>query len=403
MLEGWRQVRLGDALSQYVAPITVEPEQFYTNLGVQWYAGGTFQREKKRGRDMKATRLFTVRPRQFIYNRMFVTEGSFALVGDQHAGGVVSNEFPAFYVDETIVLPEYLILHFQQQTVWASVASKATGTTKSRRRWKEAQLVEYRMMCPSVPEQRRIVDLIRSVDDAIEASDAEAREADSLTERLRAVPLPGAPMQLGELLTSIDSGHSVATSNSESEGPKLLRISAIQRGRFKPSEFKRVGDATLPSRAQVRDGDVLMTRSNTPERVGFVGLADNVGDDCFMPDLIWRLVPNTQISPQYLVEILSSGYGRAELMARASGTSSSMKKISKARIKNILIPKPLPEDQERFVAPIMAAKQASDAARAHAEALRTLRSNLLTVLLSGEHEIPASYDQFLNLNEEAAS
>lgn len=36
-----------------------------------------------------------------------------------------------------------------------------------------------------------------------------------------------------------------------------------------------------------------------------------------------------------------------------------------------------------------------DAARATAEALRTLRSNLLTVLLSGEHEIPASYDALL--------
>ncbi|MBD8507941.1 hypothetical protein IFU08_00005, partial [Microbacterium sp. CFBP 8790] len=36
---------------------------------------------------------------------------------------------------------------------------------------------------------------------------------------------------------------------------------------------------------------------------------------------------------------------------------------------------------------------AYDAARSAAESLRTLRSDLLTVLLSGEHEIPSSYDE----------
>lgn len=43
------------------------------------------------------------------------------------------------------------------------------------------------------------------------------------------------------------------------------------------------------------------------------------------------------------------------------------------------------------------------AARATVEAIRALRSNLLTVLLSGEHDIPEKYDQFLNLDEEAAA
>ena len=41
-------------------------------------------------------------------------------------------------------------------------------------------------------------------------------------------------------------------------------------------------------------------------------------------------------------------------------------------------------------------------AQATAAAFRTIRSNLLTVLLSGEHEIPATYDQLLNIDVEAA-
>lgn len=95
MRDGWQQTTLGEVATQYVDGFSVLPNETYTNLGVQWYAGGTFAREPKLGSEMKATRLFRVKPGQFIYNRMFVTEGSFALVAAEHADGVVSNEFPS--------------------------------------------------------------------------------------------------------------------------------------------------------------------------------------------------------------------------------------------------------------------------------------------------------------------
>lgn len=44
---------------------------------------------------------------------------------------------------------------------------------------------------------------------------------------------------------------------------------------------------------------------------------------------------------------------------------------------------------------LSAARLSERSARETAEALRALRTNLLTVLLSGEHEIPASYDVLL--------
>ncbi|QYF88508.1 hypothetical protein [Arthrobacter sp. PAMC25284] len=45
------------------------------NLGVKWYAEGVFARELQPDADMKATSLYQVREGQFIYNRMFATEG----------------------------------------------------------------------------------------------------------------------------------------------------------------------------------------------------------------------------------------------------------------------------------------------------------------------------------------
>ena len=83
MRDGWRKTTLEAVASQYIDGFKVLPDETYKNLGVQWYAGGTFAREPKRGSEVRATRLFRVKPGQFIYNRMFVTEGSFALAASE--------------------------------------------------------------------------------------------------------------------------------------------------------------------------------------------------------------------------------------------------------------------------------------------------------------------------------
>ena len=76
-----------------------------------------------------------------------------------------------------------------------------------------------------------------------------------------------------------------------------------------------------------------------------------------------------------------------------------MQKINKAKIGSRMIPVPSLADQANYVAPRRATQDAADAARAEADRLRTLRSNLLTALSSGEPEIPKSYVRFI---EEAA-
>lgn len=59
--------------------------------------------------------------------------------------------------------------------------------------------------------------------------------------------------------------------------------------------------------------------------------------------------------------------------------------------------------QAEFVELAEAAEEALTCRKTTAESLKTLRSNLLTVLLSGEHEIPSSYDQLLNLDVEGVA
>ena len=161
--DGWERAKLGSLVRQRVDPVQVSSDDVYVNLGVKWYGEGAFAREPKPGSAIKARTLYRVRSGQFIYNRMFVTEGSFGLVTPELADGVVSNEFPVFDVELSRVLPEWLFLTFQDPVIVRRAATETTGGTKSRRRWKEDQFLAFEIDLPPLAVQSEIVRVHRAL------------------------------------------------------------------------------------------------------------------------------------------------------------------------------------------------------------------------------------------------
>jgi type I restriction enzyme S subunit len=154
-------VRLGAVATQFVEPIRVEPDRPYTNLGVKWYGGGAFAREAKLGRAIKGSTLYRVKPGQMIFNRMFVTEGSFAVVPWDLADGVVSSEFPTYDLDESRVRAEWLLLYllddFSLRRIEREVTGTERGSMKSRRRWKEQQFNAFEIYLPPLKVQDEVL------------------------------------------------------------------------------------------------------------------------------------------------------------------------------------------------------------------------------------------------------
>ncbi len=164
-IDGWPPIRLSEIAMQYVEPVKVESETSYVNLGVRWYGEGAFAREAHQGREIKAKTLYRVKANQFIYNRMFVTEGSFGLITPELAHGVVSNEFPVFDLDPNRVVPEWLYIRFQDSNLVKRIANEAEGGTKSRRRWKEDRFADFEINLPPIDVQREIVRVLSACAD----------------------------------------------------------------------------------------------------------------------------------------------------------------------------------------------------------------------------------------------
>jgi type I restriction enzyme S subunit len=150
-------------------------------------------------------------------------------------------------------------------------------------------------------------------------------------------------------------------------------------------------EAAFSASHVVKDGDLLITRANTPERVGFVAIARNVPDGTFMPDLIWRLrVDEGRVSVDYLEHALSSHELRSQISGTAGGTSKSMVKINKRGFGAVRVPiPPLPEQRE-YVRRCAAVIAGITATRAEETRLRKFRAGLLSGLLNRTIDIESA-------------
>lgn len=176
----FQRVTLGSLARESMAPLKVQPEESYLSLGVKWNGEGVLVREPRPGNTIKATTLFRARSGQLIYNRMFVVEGSFAIVPPECDGAVVSGEFPLFDIDSSRVEPQWLLNHlcdpYTLKRIEREVTGTERGTMKSRRRWKSDQFADFEILLPTLQVQREVVafltasrDLIRSLEDEISA------------------------------------------------------------------------------------------------------------------------------------------------------------------------------------------------------------------------------------------
>ncbi|WP_375479114.1 hypothetical protein [uncultured Jatrophihabitans sp.] len=390
----WPLVALGEVTSQSRDYVRVDRDTTYPLLGVRWYAQGAFHRETV---TPKAGTICRVRPGQFIYNRLFAWKGSFGLVTEELAGSYVSNEFPLFDCDPARLMPEYLAFVFGRPEVWSWIERVSTGTTASRNRWNEPAFNSYRVALPSLIEQRRIVSVLSAVDSQIVALETEQRTADEALDRLRNELPTLAPVPLGDVLLAIDSGKSVQTSGEAPRvgKPRILKISALRPGLFRADEAKAL-DVEMPHSSLVNEGDLLMTRSNTPDRVGYCARARGVPASTYMPDLVWRLrIDSDRVDADFLEQALASPVMRGRVTATATGTSASMRKINKRGISTVMLPLPPIEVQREFAASCLSAVHAVDALAAELAALRVVRADLLSALLSQEITVDAAVDKFV--------
>lgn len=176
---------------------------------------------------------------------------------------------------------------------------------------------------------------------------------------------------LRRVLRGIEQGWSpVAEDRSADDGEwGVIKLSAVSPAGFVSHEHKALAEGTVPERRfEIRDGDVLLTRANTPDLVGEACVVRAARPHLMLCDLVYRLnLDLSAMDPRYLVHWLGSGPGRSQVEADARGSSQSMVKVSQGHIRSWLTPTP-PIPEQRAIADFLDRKTAAiDASIRHLE------------------------------------
>ena len=152
-------------------------------------------------------------------------------------------------------------------------------------------------------------------------------------------------VRIKDVIKDINQGWSPNAENRTVEEGEwgVLKLSAVSNGKYSEKDHKALSGSTgLKHQYVVKKGDLLLTRSNTPELVGNCCLVIVQPKLILMySDLIYCLnIKSQKILDRYLNYFLSSAFFRRIKTVSARGLNASMVKISQSIIRRWDVFKP---------------------------------------------------------------
>ena len=174
--------------------------------------------------------------------------------------------------------------------------------------------------------------------------------------RFKSFTDPWEQRKLAELTKTITTGKSVNSDEGEvSDGDiGVLKTSCVSYDRFNPSESKPVvkSEQQLVKCAVEKDS-VIVSRMNTPERVGACGYVSTDFPNLFLPDRLWKLKFQDTVDTYFVYMMLVSSAYKEKITSMASGTSGSMYNIPKETFLNLQLVIPAKIDEQKQLGKIL--------------------------------------------------
>ena len=146
--------------------------------------------------------------------------------------------------------------------------------------------------------------------------------------------------KLSEVIkTQPRNGWSPPAKNHSDKGTPVLTLSSVTGFNFDLSKIKYTSAPTKKEAHYWLDnGDLLITRSNTPQLVGHVAVCSGIEKPTIYPDLIMRMKVDQKLtSTKFLYYQLRSKKLRKLIMDSAQGANPTMKKINKGIVQGLPI------------------------------------------------------------------
>lgn len=359
--------------------------------------------------------MFAAYPGDLVFSKIDARNGAIGLIPDSITKAVVTSEYPVFTPKADKLRAAYLHHLLRAEHFKADLQRKASGTSGRKRVTPEAFL-SLEVPVPALDEQDALVAaytaaLSRAAQleqeaDAIERSGWQAFE--TALGVAPPPPLPDRPVfvarfkdverwshesilrsstsgpkhqhswpiaRLGDLVADLENGWSPKCHDHPAREGKwgVLKLGAVSFGTFDATENKELPASLKPRpEYEVKTGDVLISRANVVRYVGACAYVESTPPHLMLCDKIFRVRfrPDGQLDPRFLAEAMKLKSVREHIESRLTGTSPTMKNISKPALLDIRFPLPDVGTQHRLVREIDSARKIAASKRAEAAALR---------------------------------
>jgi restriction endonuclease S subunit len=378
----------------------------------------------------------------FAYNPMRVNVGSIGLADDDSKTGFTSPDYTVFSCREGLD-PHYLLHFLRSDYGLESIARKCSGAVRKRLYY--SGLAEIELPVPNMNEQLVLVSRINSISETIRFIREENSDRNELPQLKQAIlqeaiqgkltadwraahpgmesasqllyriqaekarliagkrlrperPLPGItsaeiPFEVpkdwewcrfGDVQTGSDAGISPRCEERPIVGEEwgILKVSATSGTHFRQDENKFFkAESPEEQSAILREGDFILSRANTKELVGNSVLVEGLSLNLLLSDKTIRIRLSQEVSSRYVNMINKAAFVREHFIRNATGSSPSMKNLSRESIISHAFPLPPLAEQAAIVERVEVLMMTYRALEAEIEHARTHATHLLQAVL----------------------
>ncbi|MEU9388847.1 hypothetical protein AB0D86_02455 [Streptomyces sp. NPDC048324] len=192
---------------------------------------------------------------------------------------------------------------------------------------------------------------------------------------------------LGGRLDRIEAGHSPNLPGQPASPGEwgVLKVSAIGRNGFRPTENKMVADRSMiDETCEVVQGDLLIARASTANLVGRTCLVKKSPYRLMLSDKTLRIVEKSNLADrQYINICFGMERVRRQIEGMSSGISQGMQNITQRSIEGIVLPWMSVELQRRFVAEVQSIDDRIGVETAALLKAKSLKEGLINDMLNG--------------------
>jgi restriction endonuclease S subunit len=408
--------RLREVLGRERRGFPPQAGETYRLLGVRLYGEGCHIHAEVPGSTLKAPSLTLLCSGDLVYNKMWASKGSFAIVGDAENGASATNEYPVFRPTNG-ANTNYLRHVLQDPRFWGLAKAWSSGST-DRQRLDPQDFLTMPVPLPSPKEQADIAAVLDSIDLTAQATRAQIEQlartktavmrslltSGLAQHRTKLVPLPES-WPLGRIVSTVDkmpsdwklvtltkvakleSGHTPSRQHPEYWHGTIPWLSLGDTTELKKLRVKQTSECVTQAGIDNSSARVLPTDTVVLSRTAVRGLCSRLGKPMSTSQDFVAFVCGPEVLPAYLVQLFR--HMQREWQRLEQGSSPTNKTLYFTVFKALKILLPPPKEQAAIAGVGESFDERITTEGRYLEQLRQTKRGLAQALLSGRVRVGA--------------